>query len=281
MRNIKHRRFVKNRFMQVAKNLKPAKKVSIKKIFLVAFLVSFVCAVVVSTSSVLLKPYHESNVELEKQRNLLAVIQRDSELNRIFSKMTSTKVQYNILDLNKGEFLTDKNLNQTHTVLEELDGFKKERIPQKQNLAGIKYRPNYMGVYQIKGEKREYVILPIYGKGYASMIRGYLGLNLTEQIVVGLSIYEQEETPGIGSRITNEEWLSQWQGKKFRSDLNGNRLHVSMAHSPSKIENEAYRIDGITGATKTSMAMDGMLAFWLGDSGYQRFFKKYFETISK
>jgi len=27
--------------------------------------------------------------------------------------------------------------------------------------------------------------------------------------------------------------------------------------------------------------MDGMLAFWLGDSGYQRFFKKYFETISK
>ena len=86
--------------------------------------------------------------------------------------------------------------------------------------------------------------LPYDGSGLWGPIEGILAMdqNLTE--IKGLTIMQQEETPGLGSRITEASYLNQFLDKQIRP-------LVPVAPGKSSANNE---VDTISGATLSSKA---------------------------
>ena len=96
------------------------------------------------------------------------------------------------------------------------------------------------------------------GNGFQGPIS--LVVALDGETITGFKVVSQEETPGLGARITEEEFQNSFIGKKVSEG-------ISMAKSGSAGPGE---FDAITGATETSRALERILT---------RGFKHYFQVI--
>jgi Na+-transporting NADH:ubiquinone oxidoreductase subunit C len=88
------------------------------------------------------------------------------------------------------------------------------------------------------------------GPGLWGPITGAIAVNDAFRTIKGLTVFHQEETPGLGSRITEPAYLAQFQGKSFRPAL---RLVAAGKAS------DDLSIDAITGATMTCNAFIKLL----------------------
>ena len=93
------------------------------------------------------------------------------------------------------------------------------------------------------------------------------------ETIAALTFYKQQETPGIGTRITDPKWLSTFVGKRvFASDRNvAIRVVQKGASGP-------HEVDGISGATRTSHGVESLLRFWVGPEGFGPFLKELEEA---
>ena len=127
---------------------------------------------------------------------------------------------------------------------------------------GLQRLPRFAPVYRVLGEDGQVqrTILPIYGQGMWSTLYGYVALGPDLLRIDGLAVYRHGETPGIGDRIAEPQWLAGWRGK-FLYDAQGElRLQVS-ADAAQPV---AHRVDAISGATVTSVALGRIVAFLVG-----------------
>ena len=83
------------------------------------------------------------------------------------------------------------------------------------------------------------------GAGVWGPIEGIIAIKPDYETFKGITIIRQEETPGLGSRITEKAYLDQFSDRKFFP------LLTVIQGRPSQQPNE---IDAITGATMTSNA---------------------------
>ncbi len=93
-------------------------------------------------------------------------------------------------------------------------------------------------------------ILQYSGMGLWDRINGIIAVNEDVSEIIGLSITEQKETPGLGGRISEKEFQEQFRGEKIGAE-------ISMTPSAggtysSNRDNSAF--DAISGATLTSTA---------------------------
>ena len=98
------------------------------------------------------------------------------------------------------------------------------------------------------------------GMGYQDVIRVLYGYSFETQAIIGIQVLESKETPGLGTRIeTDPAFLGNFA-----------RLDVSLGDDGSEIANpiegvkhggkvHPWQIDGITGATISSMAVARLL----------------------
>jgi len=93
------------------------------------------------------------------------------------------------------------------------------------------------------------------GSGLWGPITGAIAVSRDLATIKGLTVFHQEETPGLGSRITEPAYLRQFQGKSFQSGLK--------LVPPGKGTTEDT-IDAITGATMTCNAFIKILNDNLG-----------------
>lgn len=92
--------------------------------------------------------------------------------------------------------------------------------------------------------------LPYEGSGLWGPIKGILAMNPNLTEISGLTIMQQEETPGLGSRIAEEPYLAAFIGKQFSPSLE--------MVSPGKGGGNT-QIDSISGATMSSKAFVDIL----------------------
>ena len=85
------------------------------------------------------------------------------------------------------------------------------------------------------------------GSGLWGAISGVLALSPDLETIKGLTIIRQNETPGLGGRIAEEDFLNRFSGKKISPKL------VITRPDKASAENE---VDGITGATLTCKAFE-------------------------
>jgi Na+-transporting NADH:ubiquinone oxidoreductase subunit C len=130
--------------------------------------------------------------------------------------------------------------------------FKEKNLDYENFLHGEQNSPLKL-FYKIKDGG---VIIPLKGFGLWDAIYGYIALDKNGYQLLGISWYDQKETPGLGAEIQNNEWQKQFKGKNlfhgpkmesFGIDFVPKQMLKSLP--PSK---KQYTVDAITGATITT-----------------------------
>jgi len=248
------------RFLAIP-NERPAKALGM------AALVGVAAALVVSVTSVLLQPLQLANIEDMKQRQMQNMLSTLPGLEEVLRSSGVDSLQSRIVDLDSGSFADQFDVGSYNMDAATSDESMSIALSGQDDIAGIVRRANYAPVHLLQKQGSiELVVLPVYGTGYQSTIRAWLTLAGDLKTVVAFSIYEQGETPGLGSRIEAPEWQALWNGKEIYDQSGAIALRVSKGKSDSP-----YSVDGITGATRTGNGINHLLAFWLGDKGFGRF----------
>ena len=106
------------------------------------------------------------------------------------------------------------------------------------------------------------------GMGYQDVIRLIYGYSFDANAIVGIRVLESKETPGLGDRIeTDGQFLQNFE----RLDVALDASLAAPAHPIEAVKHgrkeHPWQVDGITGATISSVAIAKMLrdssAFWV------------------
>ncbi len=143
--------------------------------------------------------------------------------------LVSAFLLYGVNKLTTGRIEKEKKKEEKtslHYVLPQATEFKKEKVGEK--IVEIGYAEG----------KKIGEIWTIITRGYSSSIKMKVGLNNKGKIT-GIKVLEERETPGLGAKIKEKGFLSQFIGK-----------------IPSSISLKSEgKIEGITGATISSKAV--------------------------
>lgn len=207
----------------------------------IAFLVALVCSFVVALTAVTLKPLHDANRLRESAASLVELVEA----------LGLDIPKSRLVHLASGSYVTH---NPDSWI--ELD--------PGQDLAGLGKRETVAEVYELQHDGSvRLVVLPIRGAGYQSVLKGYLALREDLTTIAALSFHEQNETPGMGARITEKSWQALWVGKRVMDKDDAIRIRAVRGKGVGD-----HEVDGISGATRTVTGINNLLRFWLGPVGY-------------
>lgn len=253
---------------------------STKKTIFVALGVCLVCSVLVSSTAVALNSIQVENQRLDKLKNILIAGNLYDESKSI-EETYNNKIEPVIIDINNGDVLEKEKYNDKLNIetfdIEEMAKDKEygQTIPASEDIAGIKNKPKYMPIYEVKNnEEIEKYIFPIYGKGLWSTLYGFIALDKDLQTVRGITFYKHGETPGLGGEVDNINWKASWQGKKAFSENGQVIINVLKGKVDPSNPNANSQIDGLSGSTITTRGVDNFVKYWLSDNGYGPFLKK-------
>ena len=88
------------------------------------------------------------------------------------------------------------------------------------------------------------------GRGLWGIIQGVITLDPDLETIENIRIISQEETPGLGGRISEEDFLVQFRGKKVSP-----RLSLILRRRATEVN----EVDSISGASLTSQALIDMI----------------------
>lgn len=247
----------------------PKNKNSISYIFTVAFSVCLVCAIIVSTAAVSLRPVQVKNKELDFKRNILAaagLMEEGKTVEELFAQ-----VETRLVNLDSGTFSDEFDIDSFDPVKAASDPAITETLSVEQDIASIKRREQYTEVYLVRNDQGELdtLILPVRGYGLWSTLWGFIALEEDLRTVVGLGFYDHAETPGLGGEVDNPKWKAQWPGKKITNEEG--ELAITVTKGGKADTSSPYEIDGLSGATLTTNGVDNLVKFWLGDNGFKPF----------
>jgi Na+-transporting NADH:ubiquinone oxidoreductase subunit C len=184
------------------------------------------------------------------------------------------------------QILTSLNIESTHANAEQLfnqyivdsylvnsqgdkvqgDAFKAELAEELRKPVAERNYPVFEAL--IEGNKK--YILSMHGTGLWGPIWGFISLDDDKNTVYGASFDHEGETPGLGAEISLPPFGHEFIGKKF---FNGEKKFTSIAvvKAGHTAHGQDY-VDGISGGTITSQAVDAMLKSSIG--AYETFLRK-------
>ncbi len=241
-----------------------------------ALVLCLVCSVLVSAVAVGLKAKQQENARLDLNKNILVAAGKfnpATDSNSVIAERFKD-FEVRLVNLQTGQFATDeeaKTLGITDAT--SYDVAKAARTPDlstplTEDTAGIGAKPKLGKVYLSKGANGEIeqVVVPIHGAGLWGQIYGLLTLDKDLNTIKGVNFYQHKETPGLGSRITDEPWRALWVDKQLYNEDGSMKMAVTKAGTAKE-----GQVDGISGATLTIRGVNNLLQFWLGENGYKPF----------
>ncbi|TNF19347.1 MAG: Na(+)-translocating NADH-quinone reductase subunit C [Rhodobacteraceae bacterium] len=239
---------------------------SVAKTLVVAVAVCLVASMVVSAAAVALRPIQQVNALKDKQINILQVAGiYDPEVNVIEAFQA---FEPRVLELETGTF-TDRFDPAAFDDRAAADD-PEISVALADDPAGIGRQSEYVTVYLLRDAEGaiDKVILPISGYGLWSTLYGFIALEENGNDIFALQFYEHAETPGLGAEVDNPRWKALWHGKKLADDQGELQISVSKSAPPAGDE---FHIDALAGATLTTVGIDNLVKFWMGERGYGPF----------
>lgn len=231
------------------------------KTVLVAFLVSAVCAALVSVATVVLRPIQAANRAAEEQARIEALVQGIPGMEELLAQ-SGGSLSTVVVDLETGRAAQDVTPATLDSALSDPGHW--TGLAPGQDLAGIGHRPDFAQVFLLRdGEKVSLVLLPLSGQGYGGRIDAMLALRGDTNTIAGIAITDHSETPGLGARIEESSWQASFPGTELRDESGEMRFRVARGDASG-----VHEVDGITGATRTGRGVTQMVRFWLGPDGY-------------
>lgn len=256
---------------------------SVRRTLIITLVISAICAVLVVAASSLLKPRQLAWLAIEMNRSIVAAMAptfvTGDELTPAEVVERFSQLEVELIDLETGMPSSAVDpLRFNFFAAADMPELLYE-IPPAQDIAGLVQRPRIAPVYRLyEGANLLRVGLPIYGPGMWSTITGFIVLEDDYNTIANIYFYQHGETPGIGDQIESPEWRKQWVGKKARN--NKDEFKFQQRKSAQSNETEEYQIDGISGATATSVAVITLAQYWLCDDGYGRYLARQREEIA-
>ncbi|MGF1745288.1 Na(+)-translocating NADH-quinone reductase subunit C [Vibrio minamisatsumaniensis] len=242
---------------------------SIKKTLFVVIALSLVCSIIVSTAAVVLKPKQQANAVLDQQTKILEVagIELDGDIPELYAE----NIEPRLVDLATGDFI-DGDAAAYDQRKAAKDPAQSIKLSAGDDVAKIIRRANTGTVYLVKdGAETSKVIIPIHGNGLWSMMYAFVAVETDGNTVAGITYYEQGETPGLGGEVENPTWRAQFVGKKLFDENHKPAIKIVKGGAPQGSE---HGVDGLSGATLTSVGVQHTFDFWLGDMGFGPFLAK-------
>ncbi len=225
-----------------------------------------IVAALLAIVSLSLKGVQDTNVEVEKQMQILgsAALAKDAksapsknkyvqdEFAKYITKAFIVDAQGNVVE----EFNSDIVKTEPFKISpkEQYEIMKKIEGGDESAKAQLK-----LPVYICTTPDATKVILSCYGQGLWGPIWGYMSLSEDLTTIEGILFDHESETPGLGAEIATE---------KFQSQFNGKTILKDGVVSPVKIvkggvKNPENEVDAVSGATVTSTKVEDMITMWL------------------
>lgn len=186
--------------------------------FSYAAVLGVICALLLTSVDRLTGPYKQANARAERMLNILSVLQVP------VPEQVSPREAVKIFEAN----VREEKLGTLSTYA---------YIPQGTDV-GIKA-----------------AAIPFEGPGLWGPIKGFLAMKPNMKIIQGITIYEQEETPGLGGEISTSWFRDQFKGKSIVDESGKPAIVIKQSGGP-QAQNE---VDAITGATMTCDRLQTML----------------------
>ncbi|MFD0979691.1 MULTISPECIES: Na(+)-translocating NADH-quinone reductase subunit C [Tropicimonas] len=237
-----------------------------KTIFVAAALCLF-CSMVVAFAAVNLRPLQEANKLNDKRINILQVAglyDAGEDIEEAFAAF-----EPRVVDLRSGTFTDEFDATQFDDRAAASDPELSRALDE--DPAGIGRQTNFATVYLLNDEagNLDKIILPIHGYGLWSTLYGFIALEDDGNQIYGLQFYDHAETPGLGAEVDNPAWKAQWRAKELRDDSGALKITVSKGLPSPDMEN--HQVDALAGATLTSVGVDNLVRFWMGENGFAPF----------
>lgn len=240
---------------------------------LFAVAVSAVCALLVSATAVGLRDRQQVNALLYQQKNvLLAAGLADPHVKLSREQVLSIfkeRIRVRGVELASGRLLPEDGFDATAYDQRRARNDPKQSKAVPVNDARVERVPQVGLLYQVldRDGTLEQLVLPVEGMGMWGTMYGFLAVGSDGNTVHGLTFYEQKETPGLGGEIANPKWQALWVGRRV-FDANWQPQLTVIKGTAGPPSQDPHRIDGLSGATITSIGVARMLQFWLGADGY-------------
>lgn len=232
------------------------------KTITVAFLVSAICAALVSGATVVLRPIQSANRAAEEQARIEALVQGIPGMSALLTQ-SGGALSTVVVDLASGRAAGDVTVATLDAALADPANW--TALDQGADLAGLGQRPDYAQVFLLRNDRGEVslILLPISGQGYGGRIDAILAVRGDTNTIAGIAITGHSETPGLGGRIEEASWQASFPGTELRDASGEMRFRVARG-----VSSGVHEVDGITGATRTGRGITQMVRFWLGPDGY-------------
>lgn len=261
---------------------------SFEKTVVVALALCLVGAVLVSGSAVVLKPLQVSNKAEDEKVNILEVagmLDPNTKVEEAFKKF-----EPKLVDLETGDYTDAYPAESFDQRKASKDPALSVDIPSDKDIAKIGRKSKIAKVYLVKEDgKTKAVVIPVSGYGLWSTMHGYMALEADGQKVIGLNLFDQAETPGLGGEVVNPKWKALWKGKKVYKESSEEGKEFQKKHhtevgepvlslvkgsvDPSK-PGAQHQVDGLAGATLTSNGVNNLIRYWLGSEGFAPYLAK-------
>jgi Na+-transporting NADH:ubiquinone oxidoreductase subunit C len=217
-----------------------------KRPFVFATGLCLICSILLTTAAVALKPLQVKNQMVDKQKNILKVLQ-----------VTEPGKAYTVDEVAEiySKYVQNKWVNKKGELLDTQTDY-----------------PVF--VYVILGKVKAYAI-PISGLGLWSTLYGYFSVDGDGTTVRGITFYEHGETPGLGAEVEAKWFQDNFLGKKIaKADGTFTSVGIVKGKVKNVVGPEDYNhyVDGISGATVTSKGVDSFLKEAL--QNYEAFSKR-------
>jgi len=218
--------------------------------FIFIFLTVMVLVVATSLSFVseALKPIITKNEEIDKKTQILksVIIVPEAE--------EKTKFTKDFVESTYQTGITEMVVDYQGNVKEGVNAFK---LDFKKELKKPEAERSYP-VYKYTEGAEAYYIISLEGLGLWDRIWGYMAVNKDLNTIKGATFDHKGETPGLGARITEYGFRSQFQKEKLFSD-NEYNFSILKGEANEAAVTDAYKVDGLSGATITSTGVNDML----------------------
>jgi len=199
------------------------------KSIIFAAVLSIICSSLLTLASTGLKEYQLKNIALDQQKNILKSV--------------------GLIEADKAP--APDTIGRLYA-----GSIKQMGIDAGGKLVSAKQKgPNDLPVYlHVKDGAVQAYIIPIDSRGLWGRISGYLALEKDGITVLGFTVYNHQETPGLGGEIEQNWFQRNFTGKKI-IDEKGNLVSVTIAKGAATDRipesRRQYFVDGISGATMT------------------------------
>lgn len=224
-------------------------------IFRYAAIMVIIAAALLSTAAMLLKPFQERNVAIDKMGGILTSAKIPdvdaSNAMSLFNKYVKEEI---VIDQNGDVVESYKDGKMQDGKAFKID-MKKELYKKSQG------EPYELPLYVIEDGGKKLFIIPLRGVGLWGPIWGNMALSDDLNTIIGVTFDHKGETPGLGAEIIADFFTDQFIGKQIFNDKNEFMSIMIVKGGAQKLpENQRiHGVDAITGGTITGNGVNDMI----------------------